>query len=277
MTTRWPIWPPAIVVTPGITYNLWNLSSFDQITLANVAQLTVQWTLAIGVLEEFQAPPLVVGNTMYIVAPVNEPDGVGQARSSSRSTSTVTATSCGSSVPDVDREGALTACCGDQTRGLHYAEGKIFFHTLDGQVFALDAETGEPLWRSVGADVTIREHAPGNGIVIGDLYIIGNEGGESGVRGKVSAFDINTGQTQWVMYNEGPNNEVGIGPRFNPQYAYMQMRQSGRSTPGTATPGAVAAARRGATCRSIPSGTCSSTAPAIAARGTRTIAANGAW
>ncbi len=61
---------------------------------------------------------------------------------------------------------------------------------------------------------------PGNGIIIGDLYIIGNRGWRvRRVRGKVSAFDIHTGQTQWVMYNMGPDNEVGIGPRFNPYYA----------------------------------------------------------
>jgi PQQ-dependent dehydrogenase (methanol/ethanol family) len=125
--------------------------------------------------------------------------------------------------PDVDREAALQACCGTQTRGLQYAEGKIFFNTADGQVFALDAETGEALWRSIGADVTISEHTMGNGIVIGDLYIIGNEGGEKGVRGKVSAFDIADGQTQWVMYSMGPDNEVGIGPRFNTFYADDQQ------------------------------------------------------
>ncbi len=56
-----------------------------------------------------------------------------------------------------------------------------------------------------------------------DLYIIGNAGGEYGVRGKVQAFNINTGQTQWVMYNMGPNNEVGIGPRFEPFYADDQV------------------------------------------------------
>ncbi len=35
----------------------------------------------------------------------------------------------------------------------------------------------------------------------------------------MQAFDINTGNLQWVMYNMGPDNEVGIGPRFNPFYA----------------------------------------------------------
>jgi PQQ-dependent dehydrogenase (methanol/ethanol family) len=211
------------VVTPGINYELWNLSNFDQITPANVGQLTVQWTLSMGLQDEFQAPPVVVGDTMYIVAPVNAADGANQNVFVIAIDLNRDGYIMWEFRPDMDREGALTACCGDQTRALHYAEGKIFFHTLDGQVFALDAETGEPLWRSVGADVTIREHAPGNGVVIGDLYIIGNEGGESGVRGKVSAFDINDGQTQWVMYNMGPNNEVGIGPRFDPVYAYMQI------------------------------------------------------
>jgi PQQ-dependent dehydrogenase (methanol/ethanol family) len=159
---------------------------------------------------------------MYIVSPVNTPEGGGHHTFVIAIDLTRDGYILWEFEPDVDREGALTACCGDQTRGLHYAEGKIFFHTLDGQVFALDAQTGEPLWRSIGADTTIREHAPGNGVVVGDLYIIGNEGGESGVRGKVSAFDINDGQTQWVMYNMGPVNEVGIGPRFDPFYAYMQ-------------------------------------------------------
>ena len=65
----------------------------------------------------------------------------------------------------------------------------------------------------------IGETTVGNMLVVGDLLIAGNAGGERGVRGKVQAFDINTGDLQWVMYNMGPDNEVGIGPRFNPFYA----------------------------------------------------------
>ncbi len=207
------------VVQPNITYDGHNFSSFDQINLSNVADLTVAWTLQLGVLDQYEASPLVVGNTMYIVSPVNQSEGSGQAPNEVLA---IDLNDNGKILwefrPDVDREHGLQACCGAQTRGLQYAEGNIYFHTIDGQVFALDGETGEALWRSVGADVSIREHTPGNGIVIGDLYIIGIEGGEWGVRGHVSAFDIHTGQTQWVMYNMGPDNEVGIGPRFNPYY-----------------------------------------------------------
>jgi PQQ-dependent dehydrogenase (methanol/ethanol family) len=208
------------VMMPSIAYNGQNYSPFDEINLSNVADLTIAWTMQIGVLDQFEASPIVVGDTMYIVTPVNQAEGSGQAPNEVLA---LDLNSNGSVIwefrPDVDRESALRACCGDQTRGLNYAEGKVFYHTLDGQVFALDGETGEALWRSVANDVTISEHSPGNGIVVNDLYVMGNAGGEFGVRGKISAFDINTGQTQWVMYNMGPDNEVGIGPRFNPYYA----------------------------------------------------------
>jgi PQQ-dependent dehydrogenase (methanol/ethanol family) len=203
---------PANVVMPSITYNGWNYSTLDQITLDNVDQLQVAWTWQVGLLDSHEASPLVVGDTMYIVSP--KPNYVyaldlnnqGVIKWEFR--------------PDVNvEESTRAACCGAQTRGLNYAEGKIFLQTLDGQVFALDAATGEALWRTVGADLSIAEVLVGNGIVIGDLYITGNAGGERGLRGKVQAFDIDTGNLQWVMYSVGPDNEVGIGPRFNPFYA----------------------------------------------------------
>ncbi len=207
------------VVQPNITYDGHNFSRFDQINLDNVSDLTVAWTFQLGVLDQYEASPLVVGDTMYMVSPVNESQGFGQAPNE------VIALDLndGGEIlwefrPDMDREAALTACCGKQTRGLQYAEGNIYFHTTDGHVYALDAGTGEAIWQSIGADASVREHTTGNGIIVGDLYIIGDEGGESGVRGHATAFDIHTGQIQWTMYSMGPDNEVGIGPRFNPHY-----------------------------------------------------------
>ncbi|MGD9740321.1 MAG: PQQ-binding-like beta-propeller repeat protein, partial [Bauldia sp.] len=202
---------PANVVMPSITYNGWNYSTLDQINLDNVADLQIAWTWQIGILDSHEASPLVVGDTMYIVSP--KPNYVyaldltqdGVIKWEFR--------------PDMNVEEATRqGCCGAQTRGLNYAEGKIFFNTLDGQVFGLDAATGEALWRTVGADLAIGETTVGNMLVVDNLLIAGNAGGERGVRGKVQAFDINSGNLQWVMYNMGPDNEVGIGPRFNPFY-----------------------------------------------------------
>src|SRR5256714_5835347 len=202
---------PANVVMPSITYDGNNYSTLDQITQANVKNLQMAWTLQIGVLDSHEASPLVVGDTMYIVSP--KPNYVyaldlnkdGVIKWEFRPTM------------DVALATAQT-CCGAQTRGLYYAEGKIFYATLDGQLIALDAKSGEQLWRNVGTDIVRGEGMSGNALVVHNLFIGGNSGGERGARGKVQAYDINTGKQQWVMYNMGPNNEVGIGPKFKPFY-----------------------------------------------------------
>jgi len=205
---------PANVVMPSITYNGWNYSALDQINLNNVKNLQVAWTWQVGILDNHEASPLVIGDTMYIASP--KPNYVYAL--------------------DLNKEGVIKwefrptmdvalataqTCCGSQTRGLYYAEGKIFYSTLDGQNIGLDAKSGEQLWRTVGTDITRGEGMAGNNIVAGKLFIGGNEGGEFGVRGKVHAYDINTGRNMWTMYNMGPNNEVGIGARFNKNYPYM--------------------------------------------------------
>ena len=129
---------PANVVMPSITYNGWNYSTLDQINQGNVKNLGVAWTAQIGILDSHEASPLVVGDTMYIVSP--KPNYVyaldltkdGVIKWEFRPTM------------DVALATAQT-CCGSQTRGLYYAEGKIFYATLDGQVTALDAKSGEQL------------------------------------------------------------------------------------------------------------------------------------
>ena len=205
---------PANVVMPSITYNGWNYSTLNQITMANVKNLSVAWTWQVGILDSHEASPLVVGDTMYIVSP--KPNYVyaldltkdGVMKWEFRPTMDVAlATS--------------QTCCGAQTRGLYYAEGKIFYSTLDGQNIGLDAKSGEQLWRTVGVDITRGEGMAGNNIVAGKLFIGGNEGGEGGARGKVHAYNIDTGKNQWTMYNMGPNNEVGIGARFQKNYPYL--------------------------------------------------------
>ncbi len=203
---------PANVVMPSITYNGWNYSTLDQINLENVDQLQIAWTWQVGIMDSHEASPLVVGDVMYIASP--KPNYV-YALDLTRDGVILWEFRPDMNVEEATRQG----CCGAQTRGLNFAEGKIFFNTLDGQHFALDAATGEALWRTVGADLSIGETTVGNMIVAGDLLISGNAGGERGVRGKVQAFDINTGNLQWVMYNMGPNNEVGIGPNYSAFYA----------------------------------------------------------
>ena len=56
---------PANVAMPGITYNGWNYSALEQINTTNAKNLSLAWTLQIGILDSHEAAPLVVGDTMY--------------------------------------------------------------------------------------------------------------------------------------------------------------------------------------------------------------------
>jgi lanthanide-dependent methanol dehydrogenase len=55
-------------------------------------------------------------------------------------------------------------------------------------------------------------------LVVKGKVLIGNSGGEMGVRGWLTAVDANTGQIVWRAYHTGPDKDVLIGPNFKPQY-----------------------------------------------------------
>ena len=203
---------PANVVMPSITYHGWNYSALDQITPANAKLLSLQWTLQIGLLESHEASPIVIGSTMYLISPRQNflvafdlsTDGV--FRWEFRPTL--------ESVP-----ANLNTCCGSPPRGLYYAEGKVFFTAADGHVFAVDARSGEQVWRSAAGDAQKGETSAGNGLVVGRNFLTATDG--YGGRGKVLAADLNTGRIAWSRTNIGPNADVGIGARFQKNYPYL--------------------------------------------------------
>ena len=203
---------PSQWVMPNANYAGWNYSPLDEINVGNVETLAMAWTMQLGIQDSHEASPLVIGDTMYIVTPkpnyVYALDLVRQG---------VIKWEFRPEIPDLETA-VRSACCGAQTRGLTYADGRIFFATLDGQVFALDAETGDVIWRAENADITIGETVSTPPLVVNDKVIVGVAGGERGVRGSVTAYSIDTGRLRWRYYSMGPNNEVGIGPRFNPFY-----------------------------------------------------------
>jgi len=198
---------------PNGNYSGWNYSALDQINLSNVQNLTMAWSLQLGILDAHEASPLVIGNTMYIVTP--KPNYV-YALDLTRDG--VIKWEFRPEIPQIDAA-IKAACCGAETRGLAYADGKIFYSTLDGQIFALNAEDGKVIWRAENANIAIGETASAMPLIVNDKVIVGVMGGEKGVRGHVTAYNINTGSMRWRYYSMGPNNEVGIGTRFKPFYA----------------------------------------------------------
>ena len=113
------------------------------------------------------------------------------------------------------------ACRDTVNRGTAYADGRVFYNTLDGQTIALDAQTGEELWRTRLGDVDTGETITMAPLVVRDKVLVGNSGGEYGVRGWIAALAASNGSLVWRAYSTGPDANVLIGS------------DSGRSTPST--------------------------------------------
>ena len=83
------------------------------------------------------------------------------------------------------------------------------------------APASRPIGYKQGATITV---AP---IVIKDIVITGISGGEFGVRGRVSAFDVNTGKHLWTGYSTGPDSEVLLEGDANANYASHKGKDLG--------------------------------------------------
>jgi PQQ-dependent dehydrogenase (methanol/ethanol family) len=103
-------------------------------------------------------------------------------------------------------------CCDTVNRGVAYADGKVFLHQADTTVVALDAKTGEVKWTAVNGDPAIGETNTATVLPVKDKIIVGISGGEFGVRGHTTAYDMNTGEMVWRAYSMGPDSDTLIDP-----------------------------------------------------------------
>jgi PQQ-dependent dehydrogenase (methanol/ethanol family) len=196
---------------PGKDYASTRFSALSQVNRGNVGKLQVAFTVSTGTTEGFEAPPLVVHNTMYIVTPW--PNTVFA----------LDLTKPGAPAKWVYRPNTAAAakgvaCCGPVNRGAVYADGKLFLNLLDGHAVALDANSGTELWRTQVADIQKGETITMAPLVAAGKVLVGNSGGEMGVRGRLTALDEGSGKIAWIGYTTGPDKDVLIGPDYKPPY-----------------------------------------------------------
>jgi PQQ-dependent dehydrogenase (methanol/ethanol family) len=203
-------------------------SALDQVTPANVRNLKVAFTFDTGVDRGQEAAPVVVGNTMYVVAPypnylyaldLTKPGAPMKWKFE----------------PNPDARAQGVACCDVVNRGVAYSGGRIFMNTLDGQTIAVDAASGKEVWRTKLGDIKKGETITMAPLVVKDKVLVGNSGGEFGVRGWLVALDARSGKEAWRAWSTGPDSDVLIGPNFKPWYASDRGKDLGVKTwPGQA-------------------------------------------
>lgn len=96
------------------------------------------------------------------------------------------------------------------SRGIAYADGKVYVGTHDGRLMALDARTGDPVWSvptTLPGDLRFITGAPR---VFAGKVIIGHGGSDgSNVRGYVTCYDSTTGRFLWRFYTVPGNPAAG--------------------------------------------------------------------
>ncbi len=198
-------------------------SHLAEINTSNVSKLAIAFTFSIGIPRGHEAAPLIVNNTMYITTPYpNRLHALDLTRPG--------APLKWSYDPKPASEAQGVACCDVVNRGAAYANGRIYYNTLDNHVVAVDAETGREVWKTKVGDINLGETMTMAPMVVKDKVIVGNSGGELGVRGWVMALDAGSGDIAWKAYNTGPDNDVLIGDRFKPFYKSDQGRDLGVTT-----------------------------------------------
>ena len=187
----------------GGNYAGTRFSELDQIDASNARRLQPVWTFSTGVLRGHEGGPLVVKGHMFINTPF--PNKVIALNLDTRE---IIWTYEPVQNPDV----IPVMCCDTVNRGLAYAEGKLFLQQADTTLVALDAETGKVEWEVKNGDPDKGETATNAPIVVKDKVLTGISGGEFGVRGHLTAYNINTGKREWRAYSTGPDNEMLVDP-----------------------------------------------------------------
>lgn len=211
-------WP-----TAAGTPNAMRFSPLDEVNPTNASGLTLAFTFNTGLTHGQESATLVVGNTMYFVSSfpnflyalnLSKPGAPLKWRFDPH--------------PDPASQGV--ACCDSVNRGPAFADGKVVFNTLDGQTIAVDAAKGKEVWRAHLANTRVGETLTMAPLIAEGKVLVGNAGGEFGVRGWLAALKLEDGTLAWKAWSTGPDKDVLIGPDFKPFYPQDRGKDLGVAT-----------------------------------------------
>ncbi len=196
-------------------------SSLNQITQTNVKNLQVAWTFSTGVLRGHEGGPLVIGDTMYVHSPF--PNKVYAINLEDQSIKW-------KYEPKQDPSVIPVMCCDTVNRGVAFGDGKIILQQADTTLVALDAKTGKEVWKVKNGNPKAGETNTNAPHIFKDKVITGISGGEFGVRGRLTAYDLKTGKEVWKGYSVGPDAEMLMDPEKTMTWTDGKMAPVGKDS-----------------------------------------------
>ena len=189
---------PGDVLVYGMGYDQKRFSALDQINAGNVSQLAPVWAYSLADTRGQESFPLIKDGVMYATT-----------HASTFALDAATGKQIWKTSVEYPAETPRVACCGIVNRGVAMLDGKLFRTTLDAYVVAMDAATGEELWRTNSIDYKNGYSFTVAPLVVDGVVIVGISGGEYGIRGYVEGYDANTGEKLWRTYTIPANDEPG--------------------------------------------------------------------
>ena len=180
----------------GRTYKEQRYSPLAEINKNNVKELDLAWSFKFDTARGMEATPIMHNGVLYVstgwshVHAINARTGAELWHYDAK----------------VPKSHLAKTCCGPVNRGVAIwqkdktAPLQVFFGSLDGRLIALDALTGEENWSVQSTPTDGNYSITGAPRIVKDMVIIGNGGGELGVRGYISAYDVSSGEMRWRFY-----------------------------------------------------------------------------
>ncbi|WP_238364918.1 PQQ-dependent methanol/ethanol family dehydrogenase [Mesobacterium pallidum] len=176
------------VLTNGMGRHLQRYSPLDTLNKDNVSNLVPAWAFSLGGEKQRgqETQPIVHDGIMYITGSYSRLYAIDVMT--------------GEEIWQYDArlpEGILP-CCDVINRGAAIHGDKIIFGTLDARLVALNAKTGDVVWRDKIADYKAGYSYTAAPLIVNDLVVTGNSGGEFGIVGEVQARNVETGELVWT-------------------------------------------------------------------------------
>jgi alcohol dehydrogenase (cytochrome c) len=196
--------------TPGSEWPTYNnrldgqrFSPLKQITPSNAAQLREVCRVQVDGPTTFHAGLVVVDGVIYT--------------NTGRETLAIDATTCAvrwrsTYQPEEERYSP-------SNRGLALLDGRLFRGTGDARLVALDAATGKMLWKNVIGAPRLGESAAAAPLAWQGIVFMGISGSELGARGRVMAYDAQTGRELWRFNTIPIGREQGAETWLRPAAA----------------------------------------------------------
>jgi len=165
-------------------------SRLDQINDRTVKDLAPAWVFEFDTSRGQESTPIVVDGVMYVTTAMSKVYALDAA----------TGALLWSYDPKVPGDQTFKTCCDVINRGAAVYKGRVYVATVDGRLVALDAATGTETWSVATVEADTMYTISGAPRVVQDMVIIGNSGGDFGVRGYVSAYDAASGRLAWRFY-----------------------------------------------------------------------------